>query len=119
MRLSAHRDAAFARGVHQQSPADGGRQRQRQADGGAERRGGKCSTTQAKAKPTRPSTALAITAAVGLPPTRRCMISMTLIRMIGNTARMPLPPGPMRKLSVTSTPTSVATSAARNARSYQ
>src|SRR6185437_5335568 len=56
----------------------------------------KCSTTQAMAKPTRPSTALAMTAAVGLPPTRRCKISITLMRMIGNTANIPLPPGPMR-----------------------
>ena len=31
---------------------------------------------------------------------------MMLMRMIGNTARMPLPPGPIRKLDVTVTPTS-------------
>ena len=37
----------------------------------------------------------------------------------GNTARMPLPPAPMRKLRPTVMPTSSATSTARIGRSYQ
>src|SRR5664279_2376579 len=44
---------------------------------------------------------------------------MMLVSTIGNTARLPLAVGPMRKLSVTTVPTSKATIAARSTRSYQ
>ena len=44
---------------------------------------------------------------------------MMLVSTIGNTARLPLARGPMRKLKVTTTPTSSATIAARSTRSYQ
>src|SRR5580698_8071321 len=39
--------------------------------------------------------------------------------MTGNTASTPLPVGPIRKLRVTTTPTSKATKPARNTKSYQ
>jgi hypothetical protein len=42
-----------------------------------------------------------------------------LVSTIGNTARLPLARGPMRKLKVTTVPTSSATMAARSTRSYQ
>ena len=44
---------------------------------------------------------------------------MMLVSTIGNTARLPLAAGPMRKLNVITVPTSSATMPARNTRSYQ
>ena len=72
----------------------------------------------ARAKPPSPITALASTAAVAGPPTRWCKMIMMLVSTIGNTARLPLAVGPMRKLKVTTTPTSSATMPARSTRSY-
>ena len=54
----------------------------------------KCSTVQVKANPTRPSTALAMTAAEAGPPTRLCNMNMMLNSTTGNTASMPLAAGP-------------------------
>ncbi|MGC1573266.1 MAG: hypothetical protein WA750_14295 [Pseudolabrys sp.] len=54
----------------------------------------KCSTVQVKAKPTRPSTALAMTAAEAGPQTRLCNMNMMLNSTTGNTASMPLAAGP-------------------------
>ena len=48
-------------------------------------------------KPSRPSGALASTAAVGLPPARRCRMRMMLVSTTGNTAKSPLPYEPIRK----------------------
>ena len=60
----------------------------------AERLGGqmqhRCRRSQNR--PAR-SRALASTAAVGLPPTRRCRMSMMLVSTTGNTARLPLAVG--------------------------
>ncbi len=56
------------------------------------------SAMTARAKPPSPITALAITAAVAGPPTRWCKMIMMLVSTIGNTARLPLAVGPMRKL---------------------
>ena len=50
---------------------------------------------------------------------RGCRISIMLVNTTGNSAIMPLTPGPTQRDSVTTVATRVATSAARSGMSYQ
>src|SRR4051812_39583217 len=79
----------------------------------------RCITAIPTPKPIRPQRLFAITAAVGGPPMRGCRISIMLVNTSGTSAMTPLIVGPTQPESVTTVPTSVATSAARNGISYQ
>ncbi len=69
--------------------------------------------------PIKPQPLFASTAAVAGPPMRGCRISIMLVNTTGNSAIVPLTPGPTQPDNVTTVATSVATSDARSGISYQ
>ena len=69
--------------------------------------------------PASPGIPFAMMAAVARPPVRGWKMSTMLDSTTGNSAKIPVRPGPSRALAPTTASTSAATSPARSGMSYQ